>query len=965
MSSSIHVNDAKQLVVSCPYESRKVVKDAGGKWDTVIRRWVMAFTPEALEALVDNLPDPAVHPDVERTLVDMLQRQEKLDKIRAMSKADHPVKLRVPGLKGELYNYQKLGVMFALANGLGVLIADSMGLGKSLQFIATALFMKYRGQASSALIIVPPSLKYNWAIELEKWTDEAYVIIDGTPDERVTQWLKDGPFFYVVNYELLLEDLFGGRTYAPKKNETQRARVEREKKKKRAQRRARILSPVRERLWDIVGIDEAQNIKNIASKRARNVRNLRAKFRIALTGTPLDGRLEELHSVMEFVCPGLLGNRTLFLQRHADIDADGHVIKYKRIGEVRKKIQPHFIRRRKEDVLKDLPDKVYSNRTIELTLAERKVYDQLAKKGHECTEDASAMVAIIRCKQFCDSPALLADALEDCEDTSREQISALRAMSESKMEAIKEVLQEVVVDNAHKVLIFSQYAEMVARLMTMLDEMGLKYLCIWGDTPKKDRADYQERFNNDKTIDAMVGTEAMSTGLNFTAADYVINVDDNWAPAVMEQREDRCVVEGQYVQCSEGMKKIEDVGIGDLVLTRGGTYEKVVDVGSRLHRGNTTGGLTTKIAYKRFSYPLECTHDHRVLVLRGDRVDWMKACDVRPRDMLLSPVVSGERATPSSVKFPERFSFATEQTLNGSAPFVNGRYNPLPRIISVDDDFLFMVGWYLAEGFCSTAEGKGKFVSFSGHRLERPELERIKAYFENLGLTATIDPVRKNALELRVYSSELACWFKELFGADAYSKRIPHKWVEKWDVTSLVGVLDAYRQGDGYCRNNQNEWVTASHLLALQILKISEMDGFQPTMRQVKSGKNKGHWICCFTKNGNPCSPLLTKRLEGFVCLPVTAVETRIEASKQKRVYDLTVENDESFVVGRATVHNCHRIGQKNTVIVVNFICMGTIEERIRVVLYEKSKVSAQALGDDIDEMVLKRLGPKDVAKLL
>jgi SNF2 family DNA or RNA helicase len=540
--SSICVNDAGQIIVTCPYECRDAVKAAGGKWDAVLKKWTLAFTPDTVESLIDTLPNPQVHPDVEKILIETIEREKKLKRIRAMSKVDHPVCLKVPGLNGSLYNYQKLGVMFALANGHGVLVADEMGLGKTLQAIATALYLKSKGEVKQCLIVVPPSLKFNWAIEIEKWTNESYVVIDGTPDERVAQWLKKNVFFYVVNFELLLEDLFGGRDYKPKKNETLQQKADREARKAKAQRRAKILTPVRERLWDFVAVDEAQALKNATSKRSRNVRSLRCKFRMALTGTPLDGRLEELHSVMEFVCPGLLGSRTRFLQRHAETDFWGKVVKYRRIGEVRKKIQPHFVRRLKKDVLDDLPDKLYSNRMVELTPAEKKVYQALAENGHAATEDAAALVSIIRCKQFCDDPYLLADALESAEleePVDPKEIKKLRKLTRSKLEALREVLQEVVIDNAHKVLVFSQYAEMVKVLMKLFDEMGLKYLCIWGDTDKKLRADYQKQFNEDKTIDIMVGTEAMSTGLNFTAADYVINYDDNWAPAYMAQREDR------------------------------------------------------------------------------------------------------------------------------------------------------------------------------------------------------------------------------------------------------------------------------------------------------------------------------------------------------------------------------------------------------------------------------------------
>jgi superfamily II DNA or RNA helicase len=915
--SRIYVNDdGNRLIVDCPYEYRETVKDAGGWWEGVIGRWVVTFTPDALEKLVAGIPDVEIHNDVEQALGILIEREDKLAQIRAMSKVDHPVRLKVPGLTGPvvpgigqltLYNYQRLGVMYALTNGTGILIADEMGLGKAgsvdsevltpsgfvkmgdintgdwvigrsgkpvivtgvypqgekdiyrvtftdgasteccdehlwevntpvrknrgnpplvktlreiidsgltrkngkkgtrlnwyipmvdpvqfstrasileklhpyvlgfllgdgssssgrlglstadqeiidrieslmgdkwhvrkcsgkyayelscldfdtetcleevnlfmrenglkscksfqkhvpkeylvapiedrlallqglmdsdgttdkkgssatfctdsealrdavvwlcrslggtgiygekrafyyvldgnkvndrdawvvtvslpsgmspfwlprkkdrylnercqptraissvelvgkkqarcisvdaadslyvaddfivthntLQAIGTALCLKQRGFAKNALIVVPPSLKYNWKLEIEKWTNEPYVVIDGNPNERVAQWLRKDVFFWVVNYELLLEDLFGGRQYKAKKNETVQQRVEREKKMEKTRARARILAPVRERVWDIIALDEAHSIKSATSKRSRNVRSLQGRFRMALTGTPLDGRLEELHSVMQFVAPGLLGSRTRFLQRYAETDFWGKVTKYKRIGEVRNKIAPYFLRRLKKDVLNDLPDKVYSNRIVELSPAEEKLYKQLAEQGHEVTEDAAAVTAIIRCKQFCNSPHLLADILEENHDPINpidpKVIAKLRRLATSKLDALREILQEVVVENGHKALVFSQYAEMVKVLMTVLDDLGLKYLCIWGDTDKKLRADYQDTFNNDKSIDLMVGTEAMSTGLNFTAADYVILFDEWWTNNTNLQAIDRAHRIGQ------------------------------------------------------------------------------------------------------------------------------------------------------------------------------------------------------------------------------------------------------------------------------------------------------------------------------------------------------------------------------------------------------------------------------------
>lgn len=399
----------------------------------------------------------------------------------------------------------------------------------SVQSIATAVHLKSQGKVSKALIIVPASLKFNWPIEIEKFTDEKYVVIDGTPDERIVQWLRDDVFFYIVNYELITEDLFGGRELKEKENETPNQKHKREMRIAKAKQRERILSSVRTRMWDFIAIDEAHYIKSCSSRRSRSVKSLRAKFRMALTGTPMDGRLEELHSVMGFVAPGLLGSKSRFYQRHVETDFWGRVTGYKRLSEVSKRIEPFFIRRLKRDVLKDLPDKIYENKIITLSPEERKIYNKLANGGHEATEDEQAIVACIRCKQFCNWPPKID---EGCATTT-------------KMDVLKEVLDEVVVQNGHKALIFTQYKEMLNVIADTVAGMGLKYLRIDGDTPKEERAKMQKIFNEDTVTDLMIGTEAMSLGLTLIGADHVIMYDHNWSPSIMSQRADRAHRIGQ------------------------------------------------------------------------------------------------------------------------------------------------------------------------------------------------------------------------------------------------------------------------------------------------------------------------------------------------------------------------------------------------------------------------------------
>jgi len=525
----IRIDSDNYLVVENCYDERKVVSDIGGYWDAVDKVWRVTFTVYNLNYLLDNLANPTVEEGIDRMVELQVEREGRLAKIKAMSKQDIPVYAKISGIKLPLRNYQKLGVMFATINNFGALVADEMGLGKSIQAIATAVHLKERGKARRALVIVPASLKFNWPIEIEKFTNEKYVIIDGAPDERIVQWLRDDVFFYIVNYELVIEDLFGGKELKEKKDETPSQKHKREMRIARAKQREKILSPVRTRMWDFIAADEVHFLKSHSSRRARACKQLRGRFRMALTGTPMDGRLEELHSVMGFVAPGLLGSKTRFFQRHVETDFWGRVTGYKRLSEVSKRIEPFFIRRLKKDVLKDLPDKIYENKVITLSPAERKIYNELASGGHEATEDEQAIVAVIRCKQFCNWPPKIDDG---CTDTT-------------KMDVFKEVLDEVVVQSGHKALIFTQYKEMLGIIDGVVKDMGLKYLRIDGDTPKEERAKMQQAFNGDAATDLMIGTEAMSLGLNLTGADHVILYDQWWSNSVVNQAVDRAHRIGQ------------------------------------------------------------------------------------------------------------------------------------------------------------------------------------------------------------------------------------------------------------------------------------------------------------------------------------------------------------------------------------------------------------------------------------
>ena len=197
----IFVDNDNFLAVQDAYTHKKVLSDIGGIWDPVSKLWRITFTTYNLDYILTNIENISVSSDIDSRVQGQVEKEEKLSRLRAMSKQDLPVKFKIPGLKANLYNYQKIGVMFAVTNGTGILLGDSMGLGKTIQAIGTSMFMKANGLAKNALIITPASLKFNWPLEIEKFTDEKYVVIDGNSQERISQWLRTDVFFTIVNYD--------------------------------------------------------------------------------------------------------------------------------------------------------------------------------------------------------------------------------------------------------------------------------------------------------------------------------------------------------------------------------------------------------------------------------------------------------------------------------------------------------------------------------------------------------------------------------------------------------------------------------------------------------------------------------------------------------------------------------------------------------------------------------------------
>lgn len=395
-------------------------------------------------------------------------------------------------LNASLRHYQEVGVdwlAFLRDAELGAVLADDMGLGKTLQTICAL-----RGRS---LVVCPKSVVHNWAAEIARFRPGLRTsIYHGT--EREIDRHAD---VTLTTYAVLRLDV----------------------------------AHLAEEEWDVVVLDEAQAIKNETSQTARAAFQLRGKFRVALSGTPVENRLEELWSIMHFANPGLLGGRSDFQERYNGPIAAGQP---EAASRLRAKIRPFVLRRMKREVLPELPPRTEAVLHVELDDVERGVYDavRVATKK-EVTEKLAqggggsvlvALEALLRLRQAACHPEL---------------VPGQHATSSSKIERLLEALEEAASDG-HKALVFSQWTGLLDLVEPHLREAGIRFTRLDGST--RDRASVVSDFQRDEGPPVMlVSLKAGGTGLNLTAADHVFLLDPWWNPAVEDQAADRAHRIGQ------------------------------------------------------------------------------------------------------------------------------------------------------------------------------------------------------------------------------------------------------------------------------------------------------------------------------------------------------------------------------------------------------------------------------------
>lgn len=400
-------------------------------------------------------------------------------------------------IKTRLHPYQADGVRFAFAEGRTI-NADEMGLGKTVQAIATAELLKRECTIESVIIICPTSLKYQWLAEIRRFSDSSVIVVEGNILKRKEQ-LTDPRYFYkICSFHALTNTIKGG-----------------------------FIPPA-----DMIIYDELQRLKNRDTQMGKQLRKLKTPYVLALSGTPLENKLDELYSVTQFADQYALGPYYKFTADTTLTDSDGKVTGYRNLHSISEKLKKTLIRRKKSDVRLQMPVRTDTNLFVPMTKEQQAIHDDykfqvgiiIQKwRRHKFLSEADRkrlLLFLSMMRMVCDSTFILDQ----------------KTRHDTKIDEILAIVHNMLDEGNGKVVIFSQWERMLRILANELQNEDIDFCFLHGGVPSPKRKILIDSFRDDPDCRIFLSTDAGATGLNLQAASLLINIDLPWNPAVLEQR---------------------------------------------------------------------------------------------------------------------------------------------------------------------------------------------------------------------------------------------------------------------------------------------------------------------------------------------------------------------------------------------------------------------------------------------
>ena len=408
-------------------------------------------------------------------------------------------------LKVNLYPYQKEGIRFAAKAGKAI-IADEMGLGKTIQAIGTAELLRKEGLIGSVLILCPTSLKYQWRSEIKKFTDAEVFVIEGSHLKRKEAYNRPEPY-KIISYNSAANDI-------------------------------KILGCLQ---TDMLIMDEVQRLKNWNTQISRAARKIESDYSVILSGTPLENKLDELYSIVEFVDNFRLAPYYLFKDKHIITDETGKVLGYKDLNDIGKKLGDILIRRRKKDVKLQMPERSDKNLFIPMTNEQMEMHQEWQnqvrllvlkwRRMHFLSDkDRKRLLLFLsQMRMVCDSSYILDQ----------------KTRYDTKVDECVNIISDIISEEGEKVVVFSQWERMTRLIAKELEKKEIGFEYLHGGVPSEKRKNLVDNFMNEPSSRVFLSTDAGSTGLNLQSAATIINIDLPWNPAVLEQRIGRIYRLGQ------------------------------------------------------------------------------------------------------------------------------------------------------------------------------------------------------------------------------------------------------------------------------------------------------------------------------------------------------------------------------------------------------------------------------------